>query len=84
MLLKLLQKYKQSPVIKGMTLLVQPVIAVMMLLITWSSSVESTSTIGYLQFIGIAAVSFYLIQIRKIHPALVIVTAFVYGGVFLS
>ncbi|MBD0383374.1 chromate transporter [Paenibacillus sp. WST5] len=83
-LLNILQKYKQSPVIKGMTLLVQPVIAIMMLLVTWGSVIDSTKTIGYLQFIGIAAVAFYLIQKRKIHPAFVIVAAFVYGGVFLS
>lgn len=83
-LLNILQKYKQAPAIKGMTLLVQPVIAIMMLLVTWSSIVESTKAIGYMQFIGIAAVAFYLIQLRKIHPAIVIVAAFVYGGVFLS
>ncbi len=83
-LLNILQKYKQSSIIKGMTLLVQPVIAIMMVLVTWSSMVESTKTIGYLQFIGIAAVAFYLIQKRKIHPAFVIVAGFVYGGIFLS
>ena len=83
-LLNILQKYKQSPVIKGMTLLVQPVIAIMMVLVTWSSLVESTKAIGYLQFFGIAAVAFYLIQMRKIHPAFVILAGFVYGGIFLS
>lgn len=83
-LLNILQKYKQSPVIKGMTLLVQPVIAIMMVLVTWSSLVESTKAIGYLQFFGIAAAAFYLIQMRKIHPAFVILAGFVYGGIFLS
>jgi chromate transporter len=33
-LLELMQKYKKSPVVKGMTLLVQPVIAVMMAVLT--------------------------------------------------
>ncbi|NOU99583.1 chromate transporter [Paenibacillus planticolens] len=83
-LLNILQKYKQSPVIKGMTLLVQPVIAIMMVLVTWSSLVESTNEIGYLQFFGIATVAFYLIQMKKVHPAFVIVVGFVYGGIFLS
>ncbi|TLS49566.1 chromate transporter [Paenibacillus antri] len=83
-LLRLLQRYKQSPAVKGMTLLVQPVIAVMMLIVTWESSVESVLAIGLLQFAGIAAVAFYLMQRRKIHPAFVILGAFVYGGVFLS
>lgn len=84
LLIKLLNKYRQSPVVKGMTLLVQPVIAVMMLLVTWESASESVHTIGWLQFLLIAAVAYYLMQRRKVHPALVIVGAFVYGGVFLS
>ncbi|UUZ82001.1 chromate transporter [Paenibacillus sp. P26] len=83
-LINLLQKYKQSPSIKGMTLLVQPVIAIMMVMVTWSGSRDSVLAIGILQFAGIALVSFYLMQIRKVHPAFVIVAAFVYGGVFLS
>lgn len=84
LLMKLLQRYKQSPSVKGMTLLVQPIIAIMMLIVTWESSAESIHTIGLLQFIGIAAAAFYLMQMRRIHPAFVIVGAFVYGGVFLS
>lgn len=84
LLIRLLQRYKQSPSVKGMTLLVQPVIAVMMLLVTWESTVESVRAIGVLQFAGIAAAAFYLMQIRRIHPALVIAGAFVYGAVFLS
>jgi chromate transporter len=83
LLIKLLHKYRQSPVVKGMTLLVQPVIAAMMLLVTWVSTVDSVRMIGLLQFLGIAAVAFYLMQRRRIHPAFVIVGAFVYGGIFL-
>ncbi len=83
-LLRLLQRYKQSPVVKGMTLMVQPVIAVMMLIVTWESSVESVLAIGILQFAGIAAVAFYLMQRRKLHPAFVILGAFAYGAAFLS
>jgi len=84
LLIKLLQRYKQSPAVKGMTLMVQPVIAVMMLIVTWESSLESVLAIGVLQFIGIAAVAFYLMQRRKVHPAFVILGAFVYGAAFLS
>lgn len=84
LLIRLLHRYKQSPAVKGMTLLVQPVIAVMMLLVTWDSAAESVRAIGILQFLGIAAVSFYLMQRRRIHPALVILGAFVYGAVALS
>ncbi|MBD2844650.1 chromate transporter [Paenibacillus sp. IB182496] len=84
LLLKLLQRYKQSSSVKGMTLLVQPVIAVMMLMVTWTSLRESVLTIGFWQFAGIAAAALYLMKFRGIHPALLIVAAFVYGGIFLS
>jgi chromate transporter len=82
--LRILQKYRKSPSIKGMTLLVQPVLAIMMVLLVWSSSWDSVKVIGLLQFAGIALASFYLLEKRKIHPAFVIVAAFVYGGFFLS
>ncbi|WP_223066945.1 chromate transporter [Paenibacillus caui] len=82
LLLKVLSKYKQSLVVKGMTLLVQPVIAIMMLELVWQSARDSVQTIGYVQFIIIAAAAYWLMQHRKMHPALVIVIAFVYGGIF--
>jgi chromate transporter len=83
LLINLLHKYRQSLVVKGMTLLVQPIIAIMMLLVTWESAVDSVHTIGIQQFLGIAAVAFYFMQKRRIHPAFVILGAFVYGAVFL-
>lgn len=84
MLLKILNKYKQSPIIKGMTLLVQPVIAVLMLQLVWESATESILTIGVLQFALIAIVAFWLLQRKKVHPAFVIAAAFVYGGFFIA
>lgn len=83
-LLRLLNRYRQSNVVKGMTLLVQPVIAIMMLLLTWDMGLVSYHSIGLVQFIGIAAVSFLAMTKWKIHPAIVIVIAFVYGGLVLS
>ena len=83
-LLNLLQKYRTSPVVKGMTLLVQPVIAIMMLTLTWQIGKSSVISIGLLQSLGIAAVAFWAMNIRKIHPALVILAAFAYGGLVLS
>ncbi|WP_127581796.1 chromate transporter [Paenibacillus koleovorans] len=83
-LMRTLQRYKQSTVVKGMTLLVQPVIAIMMLVLTWSNSIDSVHAIGIYQFLGIALVAWYLMARRKVHPALLIVCAFVYGGVVLS
>lgn len=83
LLLKVLQKHRQSPVVKGMTLLVQPVIAIMMLLLTWQMAESSVESIGIIQSLIIAAVAFWAMQFRKIHPAIVIVAAFIYGGLVI-
>ena len=82
-LLKILQRFRQSLVVKGMTLLVQPVIAIMMLILTWSNSKDSIAHIGILQFSGIALISLWLMTMKKIHPTLLILAAFVYGAIFL-
>lgn len=84
LLVKLLQKHRTSPVVKGLTLLVQPVIAVMMALLVWQLGAESVGSIGMWQSLGIAAAAYWLMERRKIHPAIVICIAFVYGGAVLS
>jgi chromate transporter len=82
-LLNVLQRHRQSPVVKGMTLLVQPVIAIMMLLLTWQMAESSVESIGIIQSLIIAAVAFWAMQFRKTHPAIVIVIAFAYGGLVI-
>ncbi|ALS29681.1 transporter [Paenibacillus sp. 32O-W] len=84
LLLKLLRNHRHSPVVKGMTLLVQPAIAVMMALLTWQMATASTASIGIWQSLAIAAVAYWLMERRNIHPAIVICGAFVYGALVLS
>jgi chromate transporter len=67
-----------------MTLLVQPVIAVMMAVLTWEMGEVSVQSIGIWQSLGIALVALWALTKGRIHPALVIVAAFVYGGLVLS
>jgi chromate transporter len=67
-----------------MTLLVQPVIAIMMVVLTWQMGKSSISSIGIWHSLGIAAVSFWAMEKLKLHPALVIVAAFAYGGIVLQ
>ena len=82
-LLKVLRKHRQSNVVKGIGLLVQPVIAIMMLVLTWEMGQSSIESIGWLQSILIAAVAFWAMQMKKIHPAIVMIAAFAYGGIVL-
>ena len=83
-LLKLLQKHRQSPIVKGMTLLVQPVVAIMMLLLTWQMASTAVQSAGLWQTLAIAAVAYWAMERKKIHPAIVICVAFAYGGIVLS
>ncbi|GLX70040.1 chromate transporter [Paenibacillus glycanilyticus] len=83
-LLKLLQKHRQSPIVKGMTLLVQPVVAIMMVLLTWQMVDTSIHSTNLWQTLGIAAVAYWLMERKKVHPAIVICIAFVYGGTVLA
>lgn len=82
--MRLLARYRQSSEVRGMTLLVQPVIAVMMVLLTWEMGRESVNAIGWWQSFGIAVVALLALTRGRVHPALVIVSAFVYGGLVLS
>lgn len=82
-LMNYLQKHRASPVIKGMTLLIQPILAVMMFVIIVQMSRESLQTIGTLQFLLIGGVAYWALMIRKFHPAFVIAGAFLYGGIVL-
>jgi chromate transporter len=47
-----------------------------MLVITWTSSVDSISSIGIWHFLGIAGVAFFFMNRVKIHPAFLIIAAF--------
>lgn len=84
LLLKLLLRYRKSSAVRGMTMLVQPVIAMLMVSLTYSMASQAISSIGILQSLGIAAVAWWLLSRRNVHPAYVILGAFAYGGIFLS
>lgn len=83
LLYRLLRQHRQSPVIQSMTQFVQPVIAVLMLLLTWEIGRDAVRGIGILQSLVIAAVALLAINKFKVHPAFVIVGAFAYGGLVI-
>lgn len=82
LLLNIIQRHRQSLVVKGMTLLVQPVIAIMMMILTWQMAGDALASMGLWQSLGIALVAFLALTKWKVHPAFVIVAAFAYGGLF--
>ncbi|HET7658604.1 MAG TPA: chromate transporter [Bacillales bacterium] len=83
-LLGLLYRFKDSPKVKQLTLLIRPTIAVLLGVIAYQFFFEAYESAGWLQTLGLAAVSFVLLEKVKVHPAFVIVGALGYGAIFLS
>ncbi len=83
-LLGLLYKFKDSPKVKNMTMLIRPTIAVLLGVMAYEFFFNSYEASGTLQLVLIAAASFLLLEKFKVHPAFVIVGALGYGAVFLG
>lgn len=84
MLLNLILKYKDSPRVKRMSSFVRPAIAVLIGILAYDFISASYNNIGGLQTFVIAIVSYFLLEIKNIHPIYVIGAAVIYGAVFLS
>lgn len=83
-LLSLLMKYKDSPRVKRMTVVVRPVIAVLLGVMTYDFFFSSYESVGWLQTVVIGVISYVLMERVRVHPAYVIAGALIYGGVFLG
>lgn len=83
-LLGLLMKFKDSPRVKRLTIVVRPVIAVLLGVMTYDFFFSSYEGAGLLQTILIGGISFVLMEKLKVHPAYVIAGALVYGALVLS
>lgn len=83
-LLGLLMKFKDSPRVKRLTIVVRPVIAVLLGVMTYDFFFSSYEGIGWMQTILIGGLSFILMEKMKVHPAYVIAGALIYGALVLS
>jgi chromate transporter len=79
-LMATLMKYKDSMQVKNITKLIRPVIAVLLGAMTLQFFMTSTETAGGIQTIVLIVVSYWLLEIRKIHPAFVISLALAFGA----
>ena len=82
-LLKLLYKFKDSPKVKRLTLLIRPTIAVLLGLMTYDFLHNSVLKGGWGQTIFLVVIGYILLERVKIHPAFVILGALCYGAVFM-
>ncbi|PTL38834.1 chromate transporter [Alkalicoccus saliphilus] len=83
-LLGLLYKYRHSPKVKYMTMLIRPVIGILLAVLAYQFFSTSWMQTSVFQVVFIALASFILLERFKVHPAFVIVGALLYGAVFLS
>lgn len=81
LLMVTLLKYKDSPKVQNITKLVRPVIAVLLGAMTLQFFMTSIHTSGTVQTVVLVVVSYWLLEMRKVHPAFVIVMALGYGAV---
>lgn len=83
-LLKLLYKFKDSPKVKRLTLLIRPTIAVLLGVMTYDFLHNSVIKGGWIQTGILVVVGYFLLERLKIHPAFVILGALSYGALFMG
>ncbi len=67
-----------------MTAYIRPTIAILLAVLAYQFIETSWFDAGWFQTILLLVVSYILLERMKVHPALVIVGALVYGGIFLG
>ncbi|WP_458414271.1 chromate transporter [Schinkia sp. CFF1] len=83
-LLSILLKFKDSPRVKNMTMLVRPTIAILLGVMAYSFFITSYEGVGIGQTIFLIIISALLLEKFKVHPAFVIMGALGYGALFLG
>ncbi len=80
-LMSVLLKYKDKPQVKNISIIVRPIIAVLLGVMTYQFAKDSIISLGTLYTIILVAGSYLLMEKLKWHPALVIVIALLVGAV---
>ncbi|KOO50016.1 chromate transporter [Viridibacillus arvi] len=80
-LLSVLMKYKESPYVKNLTKYIRPIIAVLLLVMTFDFAKDAWLSIGWISTLIIMIGAYLLLEKFKIHPAFVICIALIYGMV---
>ncbi|SDJ03097.1 chromate transporter [Alteribacillus bidgolensis] len=84
LLLGILIKFKDSPRVKQMTIFIRPAIAVLLGVLAYQFFNNGLAEAGVFHTVILGGGSFLLFEKSKIHPAIVILLALVYGVIFLS
>ena len=80
-LMAILYRYKDSPEVKNISKIVKPVIAVLIGFMTLQFVLESRASLGSIETVILMVASFLMLEKWKLHPALVIGLALLYGAI---
>ncbi len=83
-LLSILYRYRNSPKVQLLSMIVRPTIAVLLGAMTWRFLTSAYSGGGLWHTAFLLGASYLLIERQKVHPAFVIIAALAYGAFFLS
>lgn len=78
-----INKYRHHIRVKRITIFVQPVIAVMMAILTWKFLFNSYTDIGWIHSLVLLGFAVITMEKMKWHPALTIACALLYGAFFI-
>ena len=83
-LMSVLMHYRESPQVKRLTLYVRPTVAVLLGSIALQLFVSGWHAVGLTHMVVLTVLSFVCMEKLKVHPALVVMGALVYGALLLG
>lgn len=84
LLLQFINLFRSAPQVKAMTQSVRPIVTVLLGTMTYQFIMGAVEGIGWMQTIILSVASYLLLETWKVHPAIVIVAAMVYGFIFIG
>ncbi|GAA4719700.1 chromate transporter [Brevibacillus fulvus] len=84
LLLGFLNLFQKAPQVKAMTQSVRPIVAVMTGILAVEFFQGSIEEMGLIHTVVLAALAFFFLERKKIHPAIAIAGAMVYGIIFIK
>lgn len=79
-MMAILMKYKDAPEVKNLTKLIRPIIAILLAFMTIQFAQESVVGLGFGSAVFLMVASFLLLEKFKVHPAIVIALALLFGA----
>lgn len=83
LLLQLLLRFKHSPRIKNMTMVIRPAVAVMLIMMALDFFMSSWKQAGAMHLAVLAIAGFIAMERMKVHPFFVIAASLIYGFILI-